>query len=57
MKLHKSLSSISVFNYWKLQTTGDLRYLIKDVDFSELPEIKITQEFYEAQLFIFKEFF
>jgi len=55
LKLHKSLSSISVFNYWKLQITGDLRYLIKDIDFSDLPEIEITQVFYDAQLSIFKE--
>lgn len=55
LKLNKSLETIKAVNYWKLQTTGDLRYLIKGIEIGELPEVEITQDFYEAQLSFFKE--
>jgi hypothetical protein len=55
LKLHKSLETIKAVAYFKLQTTRDLRYLIKNIKIGELPEVEITQDFYEAQLLMFKE--
>lgn len=53
---HKNLGTICIYAYYMLQKTNDLRYMLKDIDFDDLPEVEITQEFYEAQLELFKDF-
>ena len=54
-KLHKSLSTICIFAYWKYTQTNDLRYLIKDVDFDDMPEVEIDNKFYEASNILVKQ--
>lgn len=54
--LHKKLSTICIYAYYMMQKTNDLRYLIKNVDYDELPEIEITNEFNEAQIELLKDF-
>jgi hypothetical protein len=39
-----------------LHKTQDLRYILKNIDFDSLPAVEITQEFYEAQISLFKDF-
>ena len=51
---YKSLETIPVFNYWKLQKTNDLRYLIANVDINSLPEKydkdELNNAYYEFNL-------
>jgi len=54
MKLYKSINTIPIFNFWKIQITSDYRFLIKDVDIDELPEVKIDKNFYKAFEVIFE---
>jgi len=50
MKFHKSIESISIFQYYKLFETGDLRYLIylDRYELHDLPEIKDYSELNKA---------
>lgn len=40
--IYRSLDSIKVFNYYKCEETGDLRYLLKLDDYDVLPDIDVT---------------
>ena len=44
MKLHNSLKTIPVYNYFMLTETGDLRYLIAKIDVFDLPEKEAGNE-------------
>ena len=55
MKLYKSINTIPIYNFWKISTENDYRYLIKDVDIDELPDVKIDDKFNKAFILIFDE--
>ena len=40
-KYYKTLESILMFNYYKVDETGDLRYLLKLSDYDELPDVNV----------------
>lgn len=52
----KKFDTIPVFNYYKIQKTNDLRYLIANVDVNDLPELnekqtaELNKAFYEFNL-------
>jgi len=52
MKPYNSIDIIPIFNFWKLQTTGELKYLYKN--WFELDKIEITTEISNAQKKIFE---
>lgn len=39
--IYRSLDSIKVFNYYKCEETGDLRYLLKLEDYDVLPDVNV----------------
>lgn len=51
---YKSIETLPIFNYYKLVIESDLRYLIKNIDFSELPNDvdinELKKIFYEFNL-------
>jgi hypothetical protein len=41
--LYQSIDFLPIWNFKKIESTGDFRYLIKDIDYEKLPDVKIDE--------------